>query len=135
MLAGSVWAQEAETDDENDAAPPPETHERIQIHDRASHFEPYFGSHGYDFGPSSPYYDGMPDRYAIGSYYRSRLYANRYYSTAAPFWSYGYGYIGRNRAGLLTSYGRSIGENGDLFLMMPTILAPVGPLTGVFAGE
>ena len=38
----------------------------------------------------------------------------------------------RRQARLGIGYRRAIGENGDLFLFAPAILAPVGPLTGVF---
>jgi hypothetical protein len=64
--------------------------------------------------------------YAISSYYRSRQGGGGYgYS---QFWTSGYG----NARGRRLGYGRRIGANGDLFLIAPTIMAPVGPLTGAF---
>jgi hypothetical protein len=48
----------------------------------------------------------------------------------AAFWAHGYG---APRPTPLVGYRRSIGEHGDLFLVVP-FLAPVGPLSGAFAG-
>jgi hypothetical protein len=65
--------------------------------------------------------------YAIAGYYRSRQGGSAYgYS---QFWVSGYG----NSRGRRLGYGRRIGANGDLFLITPTIMAPVGPLTGAFS--
>jgi len=64
--------------------------------------------------------------YAIAGYYRNHQRAGGYgYS---QFWVSGYGGPRGRRFG----YGRRIGTNGDLFLIAPTILAPLGPLTGAF---
>jgi hypothetical protein len=79
----------------------------------------------------------VPDdpAYALASFYRSR-------SGGAPggpapgpwiwaaFWAHGYG---APRPTPLVGYRHSIGEHGDLFLVVP-FLAPVGPLSGAFAG-
>lgn len=66
------------------------------------------------------------DPYAIAGYYRSRQGSGGYgYS---QFWTTGYAEPRGRRAG----YGRRIGRNGDLFLMVPTFLAPLGPLTDAF---
>ena len=46
------------------------------------------------------------------------------------FWVGGYG---ARRPSPFFSYRRTIGENGDLFLMVP-FLAPVGPISGAFFG-
>jgi hypothetical protein len=65
------------------------------------------------------------DPYAIAGYYRSNSGRGGYgYS---QFWVSGYS--GRSRG---LRYRRHIGENGDLFLFAPAILAPVGPLSEVF---
>jgi hypothetical protein len=48
----------------------------------------------------------------------------------AAFWAHGYG---APRPTPFVGYRRSIGEHGDLFLVVP-FLAPVGPLSGAFAG-
>jgi hypothetical protein len=82
------------------------------------------GIFGYDDGAQLGRVSENP--YAIAGYYRSRQRSGGYgYS---QFWVSGYGGARGRRLG----YGRRIGAHGDLFLIAPTILAPVGPLTGVF---
>ena len=44
-------------------------------------------------------------------------------------------YVEAYRRGIAMGFRRRIGQNGDLFLLVPTVLAPVGPLTGVFLDE
>jgi hypothetical protein len=96
---------------------------------------------GYFWGPGSGYGPGYPangsERYPIAGYYRSN--AGGYY---APFWTggygaggYGYGARGHGNGNLGLGYRRRIGENGDLFLFAPAILAPVGPLSGIFFSQ
>ncbi len=75
-------------------------------------------------------------RYPIASFYRNEGRSSLYgYSR---FWTNGYGWGGPARPlrgaayGRYGRYGHRIGQNGDIFLMAPTFLAPVGPLTGVF---
>ncbi len=46
------------------------------------------------------------------------------------FWTSGYG---ARRPAPFAPYRRTIGQNGDLFLVVP-FLAPVGPISGAFAG-
>ena len=86
----------------------------------------YRSSDGLVFGAEG----GASERYPIAGYYRQRSSGYGY----AQFWTNGYYDRGRGRghAGLGIGYRRAIGENGDLFLFAPAILAPVGPLTGVF---
>lgn len=139
LMAGSLWAQEPATASEDDeqAAPEaaPEPLHKIKVlenpYDIASFYRSHQGEGSYGYFGAEPGLEG-PERYPIAGYYRQRP-PNAYgYSR---FWTSGYGYgYGRGRRGLVISYGygRSIGENGDLFLFAPTILAPVGPLTGVF---
>ena len=73
------------------------------------------------------------DPYAIAGYYRGASRGG--YSYGPGRGPYGYsqfwvsGYSGRSRG---LRYRRHIGENGDLFLFAPAILAPVGPLSEVF---
>jgi hypothetical protein len=87
----------------------------------------YRSSDGLLFGPQG----GASDRYPIAGFYRQRSGSSHYgYS---QFWTSGYSdRRGRGRGTLGIGFRRSIGENGDLFLFAPAILAPVGPLTGVF---
>ena len=47
------------------------------------------------------------------------------------FWNSGYGQGRPGRARMRVGYRRSIGENGDIFLIAP-FLAPVGPLSEAF---
>ena len=79
---------------------------------------------GYD-DPAAPLGRVSENPYAIAGYYRNRQVSGYGYS---QFWSSGYG----NARGRRFGYGRRIGAHGDLFLIAPTFLAPVGPLTGAF---
>jgi hypothetical protein len=86
----------------------------------------YRSSGGYDGGHSS--WD-FSDRYPIARFYRQGGATARH--GLSRFWTTGYG---RGDGSGLT-YRRNIGENGDLFLMAPTFLAPVGPLTSTFVDD
>jgi hypothetical protein len=72
--------------------------------------------------------------YALAHYYRSQPGAPAGPPAGpwiwAAFWAHGYD---APRPTPLVGYRRSIGEHGDLFLVVP-FLAPVGPLSGAFAG-
>lgn len=72
--------------------------------------------------------------YALAGFYRSRSGGPAGPPSGpwiwAAFWAHGYG---APRPAPLVGYRRSIGEHGDLFLVVP-FLAPVGPLSGAFAG-
>ena len=65
--------------------------------------------------------------YNIAGYYRSRQQGMGGYGYS-QFWVSGYGSSRGRRMG----FGRRIGANGDLFLIVPTFLAPLGPLSGTF---
>jgi hypothetical protein len=91
----------------------------------------YYSSRPGRSGPTPP----VPEdpAYALASFYRSRQIGPPPGPPPGPwhwaaFWARGYGasyptpYVG---------YRHSIGENGDLFLVVP-FLAPVGPLNGMF---
>jgi hypothetical protein len=66
--------------------------------------------------------------YAIAGYYRSSQTARPGGYGYSQFWSLGYSRRGRPSP----VFGHRMGRNGDLFLFAPTVLAPVGPLNGVF---
>ena len=85
----------------------------------------YRSRQGYYFGLQTPV---AQNPYAIASYYRSSA------STDVRFWYHGYGRPARHhgRQGGYGPYWNSIGENGDLFLMVPTVLAPVGALSAYY---
>jgi hypothetical protein len=126
-MAGSAFAQER--DPEADEARP-QARKSIKVlqhpYDIASFYRSSQGG-GY-FG----YVDeGVNPRYPIASFYRSRQ------GGFGPVGPYGYsafwtgGYNARHPQGVV-GYRRSIGENGDVFLLVPTFLSPLGPLTGAF---
>jgi hypothetical protein len=84
----------------------------------------YRSSQGYYFGLQTPV---SRNPYAIASYYRSSA------SNDVRFWHGGYGRAAvGGRPGGYNRYWNSIGENGDVFLMAPTILAPVGALSAIY---
>ena len=84
----------------------------------------YRSNQGYYFGLQSPV---SRNPYAIASYYRSSA------SNDVRFWHGGYGRpAAGGRPGGYSQYWNSIGENGDVFLMAPTILAPVGALSAIY---
>jgi hypothetical protein len=68
-----------------------------------------------------------PD-YAIAGFYRSREGGQRSRYGWSQFWTGGYG---ARRPAPFLGYRRTIGENGDLFLVVP-YLASVGPISGAF---
>lgn len=130
--AAAYGAQEAtpETpavDAEDQAAAQPETRRHIRVLENPYDISSFYrSSDGLVFGPEG----GASERYPIAGFYRQRSGSSRYgYS---QFWTSGYSDRGRGRARLGIGFRRAIGENGDLFLFAPAILAPVGPLTGVF---
>jgi len=113
---------------EDQAAAQPETRRPLRVLENPYDISSFYrSSDGLVFGPEG----GASERYPIAGFYRQRSGSSRYgYS---QFWTNGYsdrGRGGRTRLGI--GYRRAIGENGDLFLFAPAILAPMGPLTGVF---
>lgn len=134
LLAGGVAAQEAIDEEEAPAAPVTSIRVLEHPYDIALFYRsperPYF----YPVYPGlDPAYGGyaapVDPRYPIAGAYRQGF-AGRY----GAFWSNGYRgavlpFVGGGRRG---SFHRRIGQNGDLFLMAPTFLAPVGPLSQAF---
>ncbi len=99
--------------------------------------DPYDLASFYRSGGSAPEgWAGLTNdpAYAIAGFYRSQQGAlgsrtrSRYGWSA--FWTGGYG---TRRPAPFPAYRRTIGENGDLFLVVP-FLAPVGPISGAFFG-
>jgi hypothetical protein len=135
-LAGSAAAQEARPEDRA-KAPDAQAQDEDRPVNRPSIRvlqNPYDIASFYRSGGSSP--DGWAGlgsdpAYAIAGFYRSHEggYPAPPYGWSA-FWTNGYG---ARRPVPLRPYRRSIGENGDLFLLVP-FLAPVGPLSGAFFG-
>ena len=132
LVAGAIWAQEPEAAEEQERPEPP-THSITVLQ------HPYDLASFYRARPREQYgyfageMDGGPwaERYPIAGFYRAQgPFANPYgYS---QFWTGGYGYGRVGATGPAFRYRRSIGQNGDLYLFAPTVLATVGPLTGVF---
>lgn len=123
LLAGPVRAQEPTGPAEDEAraadeASRPEPRLRIRVLEHPYDLASFYRSAGPE--ARSPF--DFSDRYPIASFYRARggVHPQGY----SRFWTNGYA----SGAG----YRRRIGENGDLFLLAPTFLAPLGPLTGAF---
>jgi hypothetical protein len=92
--------------------------------------DPYDIASFYRSSQGGGFYESASSRHPIASYYRSGGGASPFgYSR---FWISGYSASNR---GVGLGYRRTIGQNGDLYLLAPTILAPVGPLTDAFLGE
>jgi hypothetical protein len=138
-VAGVGVARAQDAADERETAKP-EERRHIQVlddpHDIASFYRSsqapvFYGPLGAPYPAES---NGLAGRYPIASFYRNEGRSSLYgYSR---FWTSGYGWGASPRplrgTGTWGRYGRHIGQNGDIFLMAPTFLAPVGPLTGVF---
>lgn len=127
LLAAGVSAQAPEVTDENERETQPVHKIRVleNPYDIASFYRSSQGSGGdYFSGPGPSSYD-FSERYPIAGYYRQRqgrgFGVAGYYSSAAP-----------RRSRLLIGYRRSLGRNADLFLVAPTFLAPIGPLSAAF---
>lgn len=125
LASATVFAQEpaekpaaAVPQNEEEAARPEPLHKiRVLQH-------PYDIASFYRSRQGSSFHEGSSERYPIASFYR-----NRQSSPYLQFWAMGYGVRDRNHRSL---FRRNIGENGDLYLFAPVVLAPVGPLNGAF---
>jgi hypothetical protein len=139
LTAGVAYAQE--TDVEEPAGPVRSIRVLENPYDIASFYRS--AQSRYDYYPTYPglgegYYGGgyaapVDPRYPIAGYYRQGSgFGSRYGYSA--FWTNGYHGGGFVQAGpgLTMGYRRRIGQNGDMFLLFPTFMAPVGPLSGVF---
>ncbi len=123
-FAHAAFAQERPA--REDATPPAAPRPAIRVlqdpYDLASH---------YRAGGSSPGgWAGLASNpaYGIADFYRAEGGTSPY--GWSRFWTAGYG---ARRPLPLAPYRRTIGENGDLFLLVP-FLAAVGPISGAFAG-
>ncbi|HWW95003.1 MAG TPA: hypothetical protein VN375_16660 [Vicinamibacteria bacterium] len=127
-VTGVAGAQEARDDQDTRSEPVRQIRVLQNPYDIASF---------YRSAPSSSYFGyqgpGLEYRgpYSLAGFYRSQ-HSPTYPPAEGPyaygrFWNSGYG-----RGGVVVGFRRRIGQNGDLFLLAPTILAPVGPLAGAF---
>jgi len=135
LLAGGAFAQEATDVEEEYQGPVKSIRVLENPYDIASFYRSSQGQ--YDYYPMYPGFDAgygyaapVDPRYPIAGYYRQGAgFGSRYgYS---GFWSNGYrsSFVA---GGHSHGYRRRIGQNGDLFLLAPTFLAPMGPLSGAF---
>jgi hypothetical protein len=136
LAAGSAAQEKTSTES---AAPlvgaqaAPETSEiprpSIRVLQRPADISSFYRSGESPLGP----WAGLPNdpAYRIADFYRAH--PGGYPGTPhgwSAFWTNGYR---APRPVPFRPYGRTIGENGDLFLAVP-FLAPVGPISGAFFG-
>jgi hypothetical protein len=135
MLAGAAFAQDAGKPAEKSTPAAPEEPEReaprtsIKVLQHPYDISSFYRSGESPLGP----WAGLPNdpSYRIAGFYRAHQggYPSSPYGWSA-FWTNGYG---APRPAPFPAYRRTIGENGDLFLMVP-FLAPVGPISSAFLG-
>lgn len=128
LAAGMASAQQVRDDEQDEAVTAPRRTVRVleNPYDIASFYRSSQSSEERYFS-YQPEYD-FSDRYPIAGYYRNRQ--SRRVVGVAPYWS------DRRRAPrALVGYRRSLGSNADLYLIVPTFLTPVAPLTSAFFGE
>ena len=115
----------AATDDAERTTPPPS----IKVLQHPYDISSFYRSGESSLGP----WAGLPNdpSYKIAGFYRAHQggYPSSPYGWSA-FWTNGYS---APRPAPFPGYRRTIGENGDLFLMVP-FLAPVGPINSAFLG-
>ncbi len=127
LAAVAARAQEPAREPSEDEDVRPEPQRQIKVLDNPYDIASFYRSHQGDyFGYQAP---GASERYPIAGYYRQN--GGRGYGYSR-FWSAGYS--GRGRGGLIFTYRRRIGDNGDLYLIAP-FLAGIGPLSGAFLGD
>ena len=123
LAAAPLSAQEApETPDaaaQEEEAARPEPRHRIRVLQHPYEIASFYRSH-----QGSGFHEEAAGRYPIASFYR-----NRQSSPYGQFWAMGYEL--RDRGGR-SIFRRRIGENGDLYLFAPVLLAPVGPISDAF---
>ena len=111
--------REATVQEQDEETSRPEPRHRIRV---LQH--PYDIASFYRSSQGSGFFEEASSRYPIASFYRSRQ-SNAY----GQFWAMGYEL--RDRGGR-SIFRRRIGENGDIYLFAPVLLAPVGPLSDAF---
>ena len=125
--AAGVWAQEPAEDEDQ---PPPEQTRPIRFRENPYEIAAYrYFSGAMQRGAYGQY----AERYPMAGFYRQRRPMGGRYGYSRFWADGGYGYGRGLSRGYWLGYRQSIGQNGDLCLFAPTILATVGPLTGVFS--
>jgi hypothetical protein len=128
LAAVAARAQEPAREPAEDEDARPQPPRQIRVLENPYDIASFYRSHQGDyFGYQAP---GMSERYPIAGFYRQN--GGRGYGYSR-FWTSGYSSRG-GRGGLILSYRRRIGDNGDLYLIAP-FLASVGPLSGAFLGD
>lgn len=134
LAMGTAAAQETEQEATQEGLTPP----RDQRPEIRVLRDPYDLAPFYRNENQGGFFATAGERHPIASFYRGGISRGGY----SRFWTSGY----RTRplpVGMLPygaaqdgpptlDYRSRIGENGDLFLLAPTFLAPVGPLSDVF---
>jgi hypothetical protein len=130
LAAAPLFAQEAPAPEETAVAQEEEAARPEPLHKIRVLQHPYDLASFYRSQQDYGLYDVPAGPYPIAGFYR-----NRQSSPYGQFWVVGYGppggYSPRDR-GRRSMFGRRIGENGDLYLFAPVLLAPVGPLSDTF---
>jgi hypothetical protein len=135
LLAGGLSAQEGATPQKADEATAPEERptpaRKIRVledpYDLASFYRSSSGS-AYGYGSFAYDRDGSlraTDRYPIARYYRTRP-GETFGYWRAQSWKRASGFPYRTH--------RRTGRVGDLYLLAPTFLTPVGPAAGEYLG-
>jgi hypothetical protein len=127
IAAVTARAQEPAREPSEDEDARQEPRRQIRVLEDPYDIASFYRSHQGDyFGYQAP---GTSERYPIAGFYRQS--GGRGYGYSR-FWSSGYS--PRGRGGLVLSYRRRIGDNGDLYLIAP-FLAPIGPLSSIFLSD
>jgi hypothetical protein len=131
-LGQAALAQEKPTTDASNETRPAAEERTAPRHSIRVLQNPYDLASFYRSGGSAPGgWAGLANdpAYGIAGFYRQGGSQNNRYGWSA-FWTNGYS---APRPAPFLGYRRTIGENGDLFLVVP-YLAPVGPISGAFFG-
>ena len=129
-LAQVAFAQDKPATDTSTEIRPAEEETAAPRHSIRVLHNPYDLASFYRSGGSAPGgWAGLANdpTYAIAGFYRQGGSRSSRYGWSA-FWTNGYS---ARRPTPFLGYRRTIGENGDLFLVVP-FLAPVGPISGAF---
>lgn len=125
LLPAAAFAQEASSPDTEQADERPQIRVLENPYDLASFYRA-------DGGVPANGYSELFGRYPIAAHYRGEASDHGW----SRFWTNGYSNRYTSTQGRTTvigvDYRRGIGQNGDLFLLAPTFLAPVGPLSDFF---
>ena len=133
LATGTAMAQEREEDAAEEVKPTRDPRPEIRVlHD------PYELASFYRNENQGGFFASASERHPIAGFYRGGMSRGGY----SRFWTSGYSqrpypvgmlpYNAPHDGPPTLDYRSRIGENGDLFLLAPTFLAPVGPLSDVF---